>query len=217
MNNSISYYNKLNNFSGGDNTLNTNPNPTPSTFQSLGTMGYNGSVLYGKFQGILSAFIGLIGVILFFYGIKLYFTDESNWKKTSATVTQIVSTNNKTCDKDILTFTDNTKYQGGTTQQTVYNCMVNVKYKNKDILYQIQDSTNNYIIGSKLTLWVDSNNPDNEPILNKVLMSKMWWMFLFGGLILAVLSFGFTYFIMHNNDFSAIIGTGTFLNNMFTR
>jgi len=183
----------------------------PNTMQSLGEIGYNGSVLYGKFQGLLAGVLCIIGLVLFLFGIKLFFTNESNWKQKHVTIKKVSSSNNKTCDKDILT----NKYDNNTTQHTVYNCMIHVDFNGKDVILQVLDSPNNYIVGQNMLVWYDLNNVDQDPIINKILLSKMWWMFLLGGLILFILSFMFVYFIMKNDNFSAIVGTGSFINNFF--
>jgi energy-coupling factor transporter transmembrane protein EcfT len=184
--------------------------------QTFGETAFKGTVLLGKFQGIISLFISIIGFVLFIYGIKLYFTDESNWKKTNVLVTKIKSNNNKTCDKDTLT----NKFNNGMTQRTVYNCMLHVNYNNKEVILQVQDSPTNYLVGKNISVWYDSNNPDEDLFLNKILLSKMWSVFLFGGLLLAILGLIFAYYIFKSDNLSAILGTGALVNDissMFNR
>jgi hypothetical protein len=182
-----------------------------STFDNIGKGAYTGMVLYGKFQTIGTIIIGILGIMCLIYGIKLFFTNESNWKSETVIITKITSNNNISCDKDKLISTNS---KNNTTTSLIYNCGIYFQFNNKEVFKQISNSSINYNVGENIIIYYDINNPNKDPEINKIFMSKYWWIFTLVGLILTIFGFLITYIILYNDDAAAIYGTGSFISSL---
>ena len=185
-----------------------------STIDSVGQGAYKGMVWYGKFQTIGTVMIGIVGIVALIYGIILFFTDESNWVTDTVKISKINSSNKTTCDKDTIS-SSNSKNQ--LTTSIVYNCGIYFQYNNKEIFKQITNNYDNYTVDQNITIYYDKNNPNNDPEINKIFISKYWWIFILCGLISMLIGFLTTYFILYNDDAAAVYGTGSLLSSIFNR
>ena len=181
-----------------------------SNVKDIGTTVQPGLSMLGYIVGIFYVFLFLIGIYLVIYGIKLLNTDESNWKSSQVVITKVDSTDNKTCNSTVLTSSNSTKRGVNTNQHLVYNCYIHYMFNNKEIVSQIINSSTNYIVGQTITVYYDTNNMNNDPILNKIYMSKYWWIFILIGLAMMVMFGSISYCIYFNTTCSSIFG-GLFL------
>ena len=74
---------------------------------------------------IPSIIIIIISIIVFIYGIKLMFKDDSNIKSTQVNITKIINSNDltKSCQDKIIKTTFNNRNDSVTSEKTVYNCV----------------------------------------------------------------------------------------------
>jgi len=169
-----------------------------------------GLSMLGYITGIFYVLLFLLGIYLVIYGIKLLNTDESNWKSSEVVITKVDSTDNKTCNSTIITSSNSTKNGVNTNQRLIYNCYIHYMFNNKEIISQVINSSTNYIVGQTITVYYDTNNMNDNPILNKVFMSKFWGVFVLIGLIMMVIFGSVSYCIYFNTTCSSIFG-GLFL------
>ena len=93
---------------------------------------YNAVSIYGKVQvSIASVIMSIMGLILIFIGIKLYYTDESNFIPIKVTISKINSTDNKTCDRSTIIYQE--------TQQDIFSCFIHFKFFDREIVLPIKN------------------------------------------------------------------------------
>jgi len=161
---------------------------------------------YAYLKGISLIIMGIIGLILFIYGIKFYFTDDSNWVKQSVVITGIKSTDNKTCDKQVLNSSTSTKNGVSNNQNIIYNCYIMYKLNDKEVMSQINNSSTNFTVGQTVDVYYDKNNLLAEPIVNKFFWSSLGPLFMIIGIIMMLIGFITSYFIYSNKDFATGYG-----------
>ena len=179
--------------------------------EKIGDGLYTGAVWYGKFQTIGLIIIGILGLVSFIYGIKLYFTNESNWVPINVIINKIDSIDNKSCNKDTRTVSD----KKGSTTSNIYNCTIHFNYNNREIIKIINNSNINYTLNQTIVAYYDKNNPNNDPVINMIFMSNYWWMFILGGIIAMLIGFILTYLILSNDNAAAVYGTGSIVESVF--
>ena len=172
---------------------------------------YTGAVWYGKIQTIGLVIVGIIGIGLLLYSIKLLCTDESNWIPVNVVINKIDSNDNKKCNSN--TITKITRYS--TTTSANYNCIIYFNYNNRNISKQILDSSINYSINDTITVYYDKNNPTHDPQINMIFLSKYWWIFSIVGIIMMCIGFITTYLILSNDNAAAVYGTSSVIDNIF--
>lgn len=182
-----------------------------SNAKDFGNAVQPGLSILGYIAGIFYILLCLLGIFLVFYGFKLLNTDESNWKSSQVVITKVDSTDNKTCNSTVLTSSTSTKYGSvSTNQNIVYNCYIHYMFNNKEIVSQIINSSNNYAVGQTITVYYDTNNMNADPIINKLFLSRFWWVFILIGLCLVLIFGSVSYCIYFNTTCSSIFG-GLFL------
>lgn len=198
--NNINYINNLNKFN------NLSKLNGGFDFNEVAEKTNNGLSFIGKIASIMYIILCIIGIFIFFYGIKLFFTNESNWKSIDVIITKINSKDNNTCDSTILTTSQSSKYGITTNQNIIYNCSIHYMFNNNEITTLINNAVTNYNVGQTITVFYDSNNMNNPPVINKIFMSKSWWIFILIGLIMTILFGSIVTCIYTNKTCSSFFG-----------
>ena len=177
---------------------------------------YNVASTYGRVTtSIGSVFGAIISVILIIIGIKLYFTDESNFKEMSVKITKVDSNDNNSCNKTIIV--DKEKSSNDEIKETeriVYNCFIHVDFNGKDVILQVNNSSINYIVGQTITVIYDSNDMNKSPVLSKLLLSHYFYWFLIAGLIICGISYLNYYLVNSSKEVAAVYGANSAINSV---
>lgn len=168
---------------------------------------YNAVSIYGKVQvSIASVIMSIMGLILIFIGIKLYYTDESNFIPIKVTISKINSTDNKTCDRSTIIYQE--------TQQDIFSCFIHFKFFDREIVLPIKNSSNNYVKGQTITVIYDKNNMNDDPVIDKILMARYYYWFLIGGFSMSMLGFFNIYMVNSSKDIAAVYGVNSIGNKL---
>ena len=164
---------------------------------------------YGIYNAMFLFIIAIIGFILVIYGLILSGQDDSNWIPIDVNIDKIDSNNKTSCDKD-------TTYNRNRRSDLFY-CTIYFNYNNKIVSKQISNSVIDYSINKKITVHYDKKNPQNDPEINKILVSKYWWTFLLVGIVLIMIGIALPLFILFNSDAAKAYGVYSLVDNYYWR
>ena len=174
---------------------------------------------YSRLKFIIpSIIIIIISIIIFIYGIKLIYKDESNIKSTKVNITKIVNSNDltKSCQDKIIRTTFNDDKKSRVSENTVYNCIIYFNLFGNERMIHILDSDKNYSIGEEITIWYDNSNM-NELLLSYYSLKKYKYIFISQLFIIIPLILCINYIIYNNERLALGLGVYDIINNIFNK